>query len=119
MKVTDYFTKKIVIGLSVITTLLAIIGGLWGFDSHYASAKDMNGLEIRVAEGFENTQNKLDVRFLQFMYDKLTQDMYDIKRQLSRYPNDKVLEEDYKEVLRKRSRIKEKLDEALKRIKVN
>lgn len=37
------FLNKITLGLSVITTLFAIVGGIWAFDSHYVSANDFKG----------------------------------------------------------------------------
>lgn len=42
----SYFTKKVVLGLSVIATLFAIIGGIWGFETHYATNKRVDKVEI-------------------------------------------------------------------------
>lgn len=126
----SYFTKKVVWGLSVIVALFSIVGGIWAFEAHYATntrvdkveivhADDINGLEIRLAGALENTQHKLDVRYFQFMYDKLSNDLMELRRQMRRYPEDEILKQDYNDLLNRRSDVKKQLDEAIKKIKVN
>lgn len=92
----SYFTKKVVLGLSVIATLFAIIGGIWGFETHYATnkrvdkveiaqAQEVKEVEIQLAGALENTQHKLDARYWQFMYEVFSKEALEIKRQMRRY----------------------------------
>jgi ABC-type thiamine transport system substrate-binding protein len=129
MKVADYFTKKIIVGLSVVATILTIVGGIWAFETHYATnkrvdrveivhAEDMKQLDIELAGALENTQHKLDVRYFQFLHDKYTQDVLELKRQMRRYPEDEMLKEDYRDLLGKKKSVKEKLEQSLEKIKV-
>lgn len=130
MKIGEYFTKKVVVVLSAVATVFTIVAGIWGFETHYATntrvdkveiahADDIKGVEIRLAGALENTQHKLDVRYFQFMYDKLGDDLNELRRQMRRYPEDNILKEDYVELLNRRNDIKKQLDEAIKKIKVN
>ena len=50
------------------------------------------------------------------MYDKLTQDMYNIKRQIRDNPDDIQLKDDLNEVIRQRNDIKKKMDELMSKI---
>jgi len=127
---TSYFTKKVIVVLSAVATVFAIVGGIWGFEVHYATntrvdkvevyaEKEVQNLEIKVAGALENQQYKSDVRYFQFMYDKLTNDLFELKRQMRRYPEDVILQQDYKDLLERRNDIKKKLDDAIKKIKVS
>lgn len=127
---TYYFTKKVIVSLGVVATLLTIVGGIWAFENHYAtnqrvdkvemkSTEDVKELEIQIAGALENQQRKSDVRYWQFMYDKITNDIFELKRQMRRYPEDKILQQDYADALERRKEIKKKLDDALQEIKIN
>lgn len=126
----SYFTKKVIVGLSVVASLFAIVGGIWGFETHYATnkrvdgvevahAEDISELEIQLAGALENTQHKMDVKYWQFMVNKFSEDALEIKRQMRRYPEDEILKEDYRETLRRKSEAQKKLDESMEKIKVN
>lgn len=120
--------KKIIISAaSIITAIFAIIGGLWAFDNHYAKSVQVTKLEIQVVQSLKqyNTQQqrsqqvyqyKNDYRFYQFMYDKLTQEMYSIKRQLRRDPTDQGLQQEYIEISQERQRVKQKMDNLMGKI---
>ena len=51
------------------------------------------------------------------MYDKLTQDMYEIKRQLRRNPTDQDLRQDYINISNERQQVKNKMDSLMEKIK--
>ena len=115
--------------LGIITAILVIIGAVWGFGFTFAtnervdkveisSGKKVVDLEIQIAGALQNQQSKSDVRYWQFMYDKLTNDMYEMKRQMRRYPEDEVLKQDYRDLLDRRKGVKTKLENAMQRIKV-
>jgi hypothetical protein len=115
--------------LGVITAILVIIGAVWTFGFTFAtnervdkveitSGKKVVDLEIQIAGALQNQQSKSDVRYWQFMYDKLTNDMYEMKRQMRRYPEDEVLKQDYIDLLDRRKGVKTKLENAMQRIKV-
>lgn len=127
---TIHFTKKLAISLGVVATVLTIIGGIWAFEAHYATNDKVNGivyasnekieqLEFKIANALDNQQYKSDVRYFQFMYDKLTNDLFQLKRQIEKYPNDPVLNQDYQEVLELRKEVRKRLDESMEKIKVN
>lgn len=127
---TAYFTKKVITTISAVAAVFTLVGAIWGFETHYATnkrvdkveiaqAEEVKDLEIQLAGALENTQHKLDVRYFQFMYDKLGQDLNEIRRQMRRYPEDEILKEDYKEIKQRRNDIKRQLDDAIKKIKVN
>lgn len=127
---TIHFTKKLVISLGVVATVLTIIGGIWAFEAHYATNDKVNGiayasnekieqLEFKIANALDNQQYKSDVRYFQFMYDKLTNDLFQLKRQIEKYPDDPVLNQDYQEVLELRKEVRKRLDESMEKIKVN
>jgi hypothetical protein len=127
---TSYFTKKVITTISAVAAVFTLVGAIWGFEAHYATNKrvdgveivhadDIAGLEIKLAGALENTQYKSDVRFFQFMYNKLGEDLIELRRQMRRYPEDELLKEDYRVVQQKRLDIEKQLDEALKKIKVN
>lgn len=130
MSISKIFTKKLIIGLSVITTLFSIMGGLWAFDSHYASAKRVDGVEATakddikelegaVASALKNQQYKADVRYYQIMDDKLREDIYQLRKQLERDPSDELLRQDYNDLKERREKIKDKLEESIGKIRVN
>jgi len=110
--------KKLLTGLGVVVTILSIIGGIWAFDAHYATDKKVDDLEIQIAGALQNQQMKSDYQFYQFMYDKLTQDIYNLKRQIRNAPWDGDLKQDYKEVIQERKEIKRKMDKAIKNIRI-
>lgn len=113
---TSYFTKKVIVSLSAIATLLSVVGGIWGFEAHYVDTSEMKNFEMKIVTTIENQQYKSDVKFYQFMYDKLTTDLFELKRQMRRYPEDELLKEDYKEILNQRNKIKDKLDKSMEKI---
>jgi hypothetical protein len=126
----SYFTKKVIAILSAITVVFSIVGGIWGFESHYAtkvevskvekiSDKNVQRLEIQVAGALQNQQYKSDARYWQFLYDKLTADIFELKRQMRRYPEDIVLQQDYRDLLERRKEVQKKLNESMEKIKVN
>lgn len=53
------------------------------------------------------------------MYEVFSKEALEIKRQMRRYPEDEALREDYREALKRKQDTKDKLDEAIKKIKVN
>jgi len=59
------------------------------------------------------------VRYWQFMYDKLTTDINNLRRQMARYPNDQVLKQDYQDLINQRQEVKEKRDKAMDNIRIN
>ena len=114
------FTKKILTMIGSLTAILSLIGGIWAFENHYATNKRVDNeiaqVEVQVAGALQNSQIKNDYKFYQFMYDKLTQDMYNLKRQLRQNPNDEALRQDYEDVLQQRKEIKIKMEELMKSI---
>lgn len=127
--VAEYFTKKVVVSLSVIATVFSIVGGIWAFDSHYASdkrvdkieisyAEEMDNMEKKVASALENTMHKFDVRYFQLLYDKINEDLKNTRKEIKRYPDDELLKDDYRDLIERRKDIKDKLDKALEKIKV-
>ncbi len=127
---TSYFTKKVLAIMSAIAVVFTLVAGIWGFEAHYATKLEVNKveitsekndqkLEIQVAGALQNQQYKSDARYWQFMYDKLTADMFDLKRQMRRYPEDVVLQQDYRDLLERRKDVKRKLNESMEKIRVN
>ena len=113
--------KKIIIAAaSIITAIFTILGGLWAFENHYATNKkvdtEIERVEIQVAGALQNQQIQNNYKFYQFMYDKLTQDMFEIKRQLRRFPEDQELRQDYQDVKRERSNLKGKMDSLMEKV---
>jgi hypothetical protein len=113
--------KKIIIAAaSIITAIFTILGGLWAFENHYATNKkvdtEIERVEIQVAGAIQNQQIQNNYKFYQFMYDKLTQDMFEIRRQLRRFPEDRELRQDYQDVKRERSDVKRKMDLLMEKI---
>ncbi len=115
--------------IAIITGILVIIGAVWGFGFTFAtnervdkveisSKEDVVDLEVQIAGALQNQQSKSDVRYWQFMYDKLTNDVYEMKRQMRRYPDDQVLKQDYRDLLDTRKNVKTKLHESMQKIKV-
>ena len=111
-------SKKFALILGIITTLLTMIGSIWAFESHYATNKTVEKLEIQIAGALENQQLKGDVRYFQFMMDKIMSDIFILKRQIEKYPEDQMLKQDYQDLLDRRKEIKIKLEQALRNIKV-
>ena len=114
------FTKKFMTILGVILAILSLVGGIWAIEDHYATNKTVNNkiehVEIQVAGAIQNIQMKTDYQFYQFMYDKLTQDMFVLRKQMRDNPSDQVLRQDYKDVCDQRKDIKSKLDQLMKKI---
>lgn len=121
------FTKKFLTYLGVITAILSLIGGIWAFDSHYATnekvaeveiraKENVQDLEIQIAGALQNQQMKSNVQFYQMTYDALTRKLNELRREMKRYPEDQDLQRDYQELLQERKRIKDKLDESLRKI---
>jgi hypothetical protein len=128
--ISSYFTKKVIAIISSITAVFTLVAGIWAFEAHYAtndrvdevfiSAKEnVKDLEIQIAGALERQQLKSDVRYWQFEYDKILNDIYELKRQMRRYPEDEVLKQDLMDLLGRKKTVKEKLEKSLEKIKVN
>lgn len=126
---TSYFTKKVIVILSAVATVFTIVAGIWAFEAHYATNKRVDKvekesiasifkLEEAVAGALINQQHKSDVRFFQLELERVQRDIYDLRREIEKNPQDHTLQRDYEELLRRKEIIKEKLDEALESIKV-
>jgi len=113
----SYFTKKVITGLSVIATLSAIVGGIWAFESHYATHDDVESLEVKVIGSMQNYQLKTDYKFYQFLYDKLQLDIFLMRKQLEVNTDDVDLRTDYNELIKQKNDIKNKMEKTLKEIK--
>jgi hypothetical protein len=119
--------KTIISAASILTTLIVILGGLWAFEDRYAKSAEVKELETQVVQSLKQYnmqqmqmqqvyQYKNEYRFYQFLYDKLGQDMMEIRRQMRRYPEDVVLKEDYHDVQQQRNKVKDKMDDLLRKI---
>jgi hypothetical protein len=112
------FTKKFLTSISVITAVIGLLVALWMFDGHYetkaAAVEKIEQVEIVVAGAIQNQEIKSDYKFMQFIYDKLTTEMYNLKRQMRRYSEDQDLKDDYTDVVRQRNEVKFKLDILMK-----
>lgn len=124
----SYFTKKVILILGAVATVLTIMGGIWGFEAHYATnkrvdkvvlsaEKDVEELEVQLAGALQNQQHKSDAKYWQFMVERLTKDLYEMKRQMRRYPEDEVLREDYRALLERLKEAQKRWDESLQKIK--
>lgn len=127
---TSYFTKKVIVTLGAVATVLTIVGGIWAFEAHYATnhrvdgvvkvaAKDVEDLEIQVASALQNQQLKSDIKFYQFMDDKLREDQYMIRKELEKNPTDPMLQRDYDEIQERREKLQREIDSSMQKIKVN
>ena len=114
------FTKKVMTMIGAILAVLSLIGGIWAIEEHYATNKGVDDkiehVEFQVAGAIQNIQTKTDYKFYQFMYDKLTQDMFFLRKQMRDNPSDSILKQDYKDVCDQRKEIKIKLEDLLKKI---
>ena len=114
------FTKKLITILGAIGVILSLFGGLWAFETHYATNEKLYGeiqrVEIQVAGAIQNIQIKTDYKFYQFMYDKLTADMFLLRKQIRDNPNDAVLKQDYQDVCDQRKEMKLKLEKLMQKI---
>lgn len=106
--------------IGVLVALLTLISGIWFFNTTFATNlrvdKEMVNIEVQVAGALQNQQIKSDYKFYQFMYDKLFQDMVEIKRQLRRDPNNQLLRQDYIEKKEERDKVKQRMDGMIKEI---
>jgi len=50
------FTKKFITYIGVITAILSLIGGIWAFDSHYATNDKVVEVEIRAKENVDDLE---------------------------------------------------------------
>lgn len=128
--ITSYFTKKVIAVISAFGAVFTLVAGIWAFEAHYAtndrvnkveisSKENIDELEIQIAGALERQQQKADVRYFQFEYDKILNDIFELKRQIRRYPDDELLRQDLIDMLERKKNIKEKLDKALEKIRVN
>ena len=126
----SYFTKKVVLGLGVIATLLTIVGGIWGFEAHYATKTEVNKvevvakekvshLEIQIASALQNQQYKSDVRYFTIMLDKIQRELEYVRKQIREFPDDGALRQDYTDLLQQRNEVKQKIENAMRNIRVN
>jgi len=114
------FSKKLITTIGVLVTLMTLIGGIWAFNNTFATNervdKEVENIEIQVAGALQNQQIKSDYNFYLFLYDKLSQDMVDIQRQLRTNPYDEMLRQDYLDKKEERIRVKQKMEEMMKKI---
>ena len=122
-------TRKKFIGLlSVIATIFAVLGGFWGFEDRYAKSADVKELEVQVVKTLkefsqqqmqiqQTYEYKNDYKFYQFQYDKLGNDLINLRREMRTNPDDQLLKEDYNEVKHQRELLKQKMDSLLEKIK--
>ena len=119
--------KTIFSVLGALAAGFAVLGGLWAFEDRYAKSAEIVELEVQVVQSLQEyniqqqkainvIQLKQDYRFYQFLYDKLGNDLLEIRRLLRRNPEDQILRQDYVEVREERVKIKEKMDEILRKI---
>ena len=120
MNFGEMFTKKVIASISTLAVLVSLVCGIWALEGHYqtkAEAKEkFEAVEIQVAGALQNQEIRSNYKFYQFLYDKLTQDLQNIKRLLRRDPNDQELKEDYQEVKKEIKELKKKLDKLLEKI---
>lgn len=120
--------KSIITTLTIVATLLAILGGFWAFEDRYAKSAEVKDMEVQVVQTLKQfnmqqmkviqlNEYKNQYRFYQFLYDKLGQDLLEIRRQLRRYPEDQILRQDYVDVKEQRDGVKEKMNELMEKIK--
>lgn len=121
---TDYFTRKIIVSLSVIATVLTLVGGIWGFEEHYATNKRVddvvvnfqqeNGdLEIKLADVLESQQKKADLRYFRFLENEMDDEIYKLKRKIEQNPTDELLKKDYEHILNRREVIRQNIEKIL------
>lgn len=114
------YKKAIVTASSIILTIFALLGGLWAFENHYATNQKVNTeierVEFEVAGAIQNQQIKNDYKFYQFQYDKLTNDMFEVKRMLRRDPTDQELRQDYIDIKAQRDAVKRKMELLMEKI---
>ena len=114
------FTKKVMTIIGAILAVLSLVGGIWAIEEHYATNKTLDhkieGVEFQVAGAIQNIQIKTDYKFYQFMYDKLTNDMFLLRKQMRDNPNDAMLKQDYKDVCDQRKEMKIKLEQLMRKI---
>ena len=120
--------KTIYGGLTVVVTIFAILGGMWGFEDRYAKSVEVAELEVQVVQSLKqyNQQQtkaqqtyeyKNEYKFYQFLYDKLGRDLLEIRRQLRRDPTDQFLKQDYVDIQNQRNGIKVKMNELMQKIR--
>ena len=106
--------------IGAILAVLSLIGGIWAVEEHYATNKGVDDkiehVEFQVAGAIQNIQIKTDYKFYQFMYDKLTNDMFLLRKQMRDNPNDNMIKQDYKDVCDQRKDIKIKLEQLMRKI---
>jgi len=114
------FTKKVMAIIGAILAVLSLIGGIWAVEEHYATNKGVDDkiehVEFQVAGAIQNIQIKTDYKFYQFMYDKLTNDMFLLRKQMRDNPNDNMIKQDYKDVCDQRKEMKIKLEQLMRKI---
>jgi len=117
--------------IGIVVGLITIVGAVWIVGSTFATndrvdkvevvtEKNINtkieAFEVEVAGALQNQQIKSDYQFYQFLYDRLTQEMLEIKRQLRRDPNDQLLRQDYVDKKEERDKLKEKMDKLMDKV---
>jgi len=114
------FTKKVMAIIGAILAVLSLIGGIWAVEEHYATNKGVDDkiehVEFQVAGAIQKIQIKTDYKFYQFMYDKLTNDMFLLRKQMRDNPNDNMIKQDYKDVCDQRKEMKIKLEQLMRKI---
>jgi len=114
------YKKAILTASSIILTIFSLLGGLWAFNNHYATntkvTTEIERVEFEVAGAIQNQSIKSSYQFLQFQYDKLTQDMMNIRRELRRDPTDQILREEYQDIKLERDRVKQKMEGLMEKI---
>ncbi len=129
INVKEILTRKTIFSIiGAVAACFAILGGLWAFEDRYAKSIEIVELEIQVVQSLKqyNIQQmevqqryeyKNEYKFYQFMYDKLAQDLLEIRRQLRRDPTDAFLRQDYTDVTEQRKLVKAKMEKLMEKIK--
>jgi len=125
------FTNNLKTWIGIAVGLITIIGAIWLVGNTFATndrvdkvevitEKNINtkieAFEVEVAGALQNQQIKSDYQFYQFLYDRLTQEMLETKRQLRRDPNDQLLRQDYVDKKEEREKLKEKMDKLMDKV---
>ena len=120
MNTFQKYKKAIVTASTIIIAIFSLLGGLWAFEKHYATNRtvetEIERVEFEVAGAIQTQSIKSSYQFLQFQYDKLTQDMMYIRRQLRRDPTDQILREEYQDVKLERQKVKLKMEQLMEKI---
>jgi hypothetical protein len=105
-------SKKIQIGIGILTLVGIIWGGIWAFTEKIATADDLKRLEQKTVTTFKTLQDNMDTKFYQQQLTILQDRKYRIKDEMRKNPNDESLKQDYDCVNKDISNIEAKLLES-------